>query len=201
MKKRFFSILFVICILFVACESQKNYMLLQSMDDEQSAKFNLGEIKIFPNTVIDTSILLNKIRSYEYYNSDFPEVISKTSDSTKYVLRIDKEYHENEDETYIYLFCEFNKNQITELFYVESCQSVWCWELDTAQIDIPNNDQDNFLKLSATMKSIDFALSNIISFPYNDEGLYDQDQIRYLKVEVQFRLDENKEILKYFKIE
>jgi hypothetical protein len=141
------------------------------------------------------------MRNYEYYNSDFPEVISKTSDSTKYVLRLDKEYHDNEDETYIYLFCEFNRNQITELFYVETCQGVWCWELDEVHINTFNNNKDDLFELKATIKSIEFALSNIIDFPYNDEGRYDSDVIRYMKIETQFHLDKKIGILKYFKHE
>ena len=190
------SLIFISYIIIISCDSHKNYILLQSIDNEQNVKFDIGEITTFANTIIDTSFLLKKMKSYDYYNSDFVNVISPVPDSSIFVLRLDKEHHEVEDETYISLFCELDGNRITKLFYVETCQGVWCWEMENAQINNINDRKNNMFQLKATLKSVGFALSNIIRFPYNDEGLYDHDLVRYMKIKAQFSLKENNGILK-----
>lgn len=198
MNKKLLTIFLIACVLSIACESQENYILLRSMDNEQSAEFNIGEIEVYQNTAIDTTVLLKKMRSYKYSNRDFSNVITDDADSMACVVRVDKEYRVHEGEVYISIFFEIKNAQISELFCVETGQNPWCWKLEKDQMNTIKSKDDS-IELKAIIKSVEFAISDIIRFPYNDKGLYDYDIDRYMKLDLQFNLDENEEILKYLK--
>ncbi len=155
----------------------------------------MGKMEVYQSMAIDTMVLLQKMRSYEYSNSDFSNIIIDETVNLTWVVRIDKEYHEHEDEVNVSLFFEIIHAQITKLFYVEACQGVWCRALETGQICAAKT-KNEIIEIRAAIRSMGFALSNIIRFPY-EEGLYDYDIYRFMKLDLQFSLDENEEILKY----
>jgi hypothetical protein len=189
-------ILLIFCLVAVSCESSKDYITLRSVDDKQCVKLDAEQPRIFPNTSIDTILLHSKIRNYDFYSEDFPAVIESTSDSDFFVMKIDNVDYSRESEPFLSLFCEFYKGQISRLYFFEVGQGTFYWQLDEASISIREDNNDKILVLNATLKSMGFAISDYIRFPYNDQGDYDYDVVRYIKVECVSRL--NEDALRYF---
>jgi hypothetical protein len=62
-----------------------------------------------------------------------------------------------------------NNNTITSTYFVEIEQAIWFWK----NYDGINEINDKTIYIEALFESIGFALSCVIDFPYNEDGLYD----------------------------
>jgi hypothetical protein len=181
-----------------SCESNRDYIILRSIDNEQNVKIDAEKMQIFPGTTPDTTILHYKMRRYEYRDKDFVEVLANTVDSTFFVIKIDRLPKGMEGEIFCSLFGEIHQKQATKLYLLEVGHFAHYWGLEHADISIQNYGKNKVLKLSATLKAIGFQAPCTIRFPYDERGLYDYDIERYMKVESESQLDGD--MLKYFQL-
>ncbi len=183
------------CIFIMVCGVRENYLELQSIDRDQTFRRDAEEVQVFPNTVLDATLLQDMIQEQSYYSRTFPTILQSVSDSSSFVLRLDRKLKGTEGEIFISLFGEFCGGQITRLYLLEVGQGELYWQLVESAFIIGSDTAHERVNLSAVMRSVDFETSFTIQFPYvykdKERGLLDYDIDKYMIVKCEFGLDED----------
>jgi|GEM_PF-6998169 len=196
MRTKMMLTVLILIIFVISCNSHKNYIELKSIDGEQTFRKDAEYMQLFPNSVIDTTILYKMMGDWSYHNKNFPEIIQNTSDSVSFVIKIDRAKKGTEGEILVSLFGEFNNNNITKLYLLEVDAFPHYWKLTESIYSMKRDIKNKNVKIIATLKAINFQASSMIKFPYNEKGLYDYDIERYMIVECGFNIEED--LLDYF---
>ncbi len=181
---------FLVLFLGVACSaSSDGYIQLESIDREQSYKFDILDIEIWEARTIDTVCLKQMQDSFYFVNDVFSESLIVTTDSNRSVLSVTRNTHGEDHAVRLKLYFELDKKEITRLFLVERTGPTAFWELvESIATVIPNNS--NWIKINAVLKVRMYQGAGTIRFPYNDKGLYDWDIDRYIMIECVIPMNE-----------
>jgi hypothetical protein len=182
----FYYVFFLFSYFFSSCNSQEiDHITIASFDNTDSIRLEVGLNKIFKNCSLDTTKINDDIANHviDVFNIENYVVSSPDSSLVFYATNKKKKI---EGELSVHILGIINE-EIKKLYYIEVEQGKWFWRLSEKNNNVIDIIDDRII-IDTSLQSIGFALSGLIKFPLNKEGLYSREK-RFLNLKANFLTD------------